>query len=207
MHVTKLLKLEIAKTMKLVGTLTRKKKDADNFIMEVAVVMIITLSVKMLVLDDVNENNCHHHNRLSHNHQPKVNWNHSSQNIVYCNQIRDHAVHSSQDTSMIVKLVFVMYSDMVDAVVIKITSKRPKIAKIDAEMYKTCAVYHPFVDAVKKMLHVTIMRAAMMNVFHSNIADAVATKTISIRLENANHNVNVDANKNRYQNNSQKLMT
>lgn len=196
MLATKLPKLEIAKTMKLVGTSIQKRRDADNSIMVDVVATIIILSVKKLVSADANENNKRHHqHRQHHQHhsQAMMIWNNSDRNIVCCNQRQDHAVPDSSVTIMIAKLVFVMYLLTVDARAIKIILKRPKNAKINVETYKICALCHRFVDAVKKMLHAIIMINATMHAKHLNTADVVEIKIISIRKEIATNNVNADA--------------
>lgn len=127
--------------MKLVGTSIQKMIDAgktdlkmnfsilealnnscnsktDNFIMVDAVAMTIISAQKKLAKIVVNNNRLH----KRHHHLAKINWNHSEQIIVSCQLILDHAVHLNQDIITIVNAAFVMYSVMVDAMVIKITS-------------------------------------------------------------------------------------
>lgn len=196
MHATKPLKLEIAKTMKLAGTMTRKRNDADNSIMEVAVVMTIISSAKKLVLVDANENNYRQHHHHSHRHQQKVNWNHLDKSIAYYNQTVDHAEQFNRGTSTTVKPVFAMFLHTEDVVAIKTTSNRLRIAKIAVEMYKICVVCRQFMVVAKKMLHATIMRVALMSVLHLNTAVVVETRTISTQFQNVNLNVNVSADQN-----------
>lgn len=149
MHATKPLKLEIARTTKPAGTMTRKRNDADNSIMAVAVVTTIISSAKKLVLADANENNYRQHRR--HRRQQKVNWNHSGKSIAYCNPTADHAEQFNQDTSMTVAPVFAMFSPTEDVEAIRTTSSRLRIAKIAVEMYRICAVCHQFMVVAKRM--------------------------------------------------------
>lgn len=201
MRATKQLKLEIVRIMKLVGISIPKKRDADNSTMEDAAAMITTLSVRKLVSVDANANN------KLHRHNPAVViWTNSDRNIVCCNQILDRVEPDSSDTIMTVKRVCVMYSLTVDVEAIKITSKRPKSAKTNVEMYKIFAHCHRSVDAVKKMLHGITMIDVAMHVNHSNTVDVVETKIISIQKETVTHNVNADAQSRHSQRNNQTSM-
>lgn len=204
MLVTKLLKLEIVKTMRLVGTSIRKRRDAVNSTTVDVVAMTTTSPLKNLVWADANVNNRQHHrhnnnrhNQNNHNNQMANDWNHSDPNIVCCKLMLDHAVHFKQDTITIAAPVCAMYLDMEAARAIKITSNRLKNVKVNVEMYKISVAYHRIVDVVKRMSPATTMISVLINVINLNTVDAVETRITSTQKGTAPH----DANDNNSQNN------
>lgn len=186
MHVTRLPKLAIVKTMKPVGTSIQKRKDADSSIMADAVETKTTSRTNNRACLAVRS-------RLSPKLPNQLKRNHSAANIVTCHKRLDHAVPLYHVSTTIRKRVHVTYSLMVGARAIRITSNRKKIARVSVDMYKMHAPYHQSMDNAMKMRPDGIMideQTSAQSSCSAVVVEIKTTFTLRMSVDRLVNNVN-----------------